>query len=467
MFRAQQATAVAASAVPSIVSVSELNRLTRTLLEREIPLLWVAGEISNLTRAASGHIYFSLKDESAQVRCVMFRSRAQLVPWQLANGQQVEARALVSLYEPRGDFQLGIEALRRAGLGRLYETFARLRQQLEAEGLFAPERKRSLPRYPRAIAIVSSPQAAALQDVLAAFRRRAPHVELVLYPTPVQGDGAAAQIAAAIGEAGAGGRCDLLLLVRGGGSIEDLWSFNEEIVARALAACPLPTISGVGHETDVTIADLVADLRAATPTAAAEMASQDWAAATARLDELGRRLPTACGRIMDRLRQRLDHLARRLIHPTARLAQHRDRLALLDSRLLSAMLRRKQSAEQSLLRLQNRLERAAPRLEAHRSQIDMLAHRLRRARMNQMEMAAGRLQRAAAALAHLNPEATVARGYAIVRDQHGVIVSNAGTLSIGQAVTLQLAVGHAGARIENADIAPIAVEAVAPPHKPD
>lgn len=467
MFQALQATAVAASTVPSIVSVSELNRLTRNLLEREIPLLWVAGEISNLTRAASGHIYFSLKDESAQVRCVMFRSRAQLVPWQLANGQQVEARALVSLYEPRGDFQLGIEALRRAGLGRLYETFARLRQQLEAEGLFATERKRSLPRYPRAIAIVSSPQAAALQDVLAAFRRRAPHVELVLYPTPVQGDGAAAQIAAAIGEAGATGHCDLLLLVRGGGSIEDLWSFNEEIVARALAACPLPTISGVGHETDVTIADLVADLRAATPTAAAEIASQDWAAAAARLDELGRRLPTACGRLMDRLRQRLDHLARRLIHPATRLAQHRDRLELLDSRLLSAVLRRKQSAEQSLLRLQNRLERAAPRLDAHRSQIDMLAHRLRRASMMQMEMAAGRLQRAATALAHLNPEATVARGYAIVRDQHGVIVSNAGTLSIGQAVTLQLAVGHAGARIENADIAPIAVEAVAPLHKPD
>ena len=259
-----------------ILTVSELNHQARQTLEQRFALLWVSGEISNLTRAASGHLYFSLKDSTAQVRCAMFRSRAQLVPWKIENGQQIEVQARVTLYEARGEFQLNVEAVRRAGIGRLYELFLQLRDKLATEGLFAAERKRAIPRYPRRIGIVTSPQAAALRDVLAAFRRRAPHVELILYPTLVQGAEAPAAIVAALETAYARNECDLLLIVRGGGSIEDLWAFNDEAVARALAVSPASTISGVGHETDTTIADYVADQRAATPTAAAELASAGW-----------------------------------------------------------------------------------------------------------------------------------------------------------------------------------------------
>ena len=439
----------------SVVSVSELNRRARLLLEGEFPLLWVAGEISNLTRAASGHVYFSLKDEAAQVRCVMFRSRAQLVPWQLANGQQVEARALVSLYEARGDFQLGVEALRRAGLGRLYEAFARLRLQLEGEGLFASERKRALPRYPKTVAIVSSPQAAALQDVIAAFRRRAPHVELVLYPTPVQGEGAAAEIAQAIGRAGAEARADLLLLVRGGGSIEDLWSFNEEIVARALATCPLPSIVGVGHESDTTIADWVADVRAATPTAGAEIATQHWVIAGQALAQFEQRLRRAAQGRLDRLQQQLDDYARRLIHPAQGLNQLRDRLDSHSRRLHGALRDLVQRREQGLLRLQSRLERQRPRTEPLQHRLDLIHQRLQRAAQAQLMSLTHRLGAASTALAHLNPEATLARGYAIVRTTSGDIVIGSQQLHTGDDISLQLGSGGATARIEKLTHAPI------------
>ncbi|MBI4757184.1 MAG: exodeoxyribonuclease VII large subunit, partial [Betaproteobacteria bacterium] len=276
-----------------VLSVAELNRAARQVLERGFPLLWVAGEVSNLARAASGHVYFSLKDAAAQVRCVMFRHRAQLLPWRLDNGARVEARALVTLYEPRGDFQLTVEALRHAGLGALYEAFARLRERLGAEGLFDEAGKRPLPALPRTVGVVSSLQAAALQDVLAALRRRCPHVAVVIYPVPVQGADAARQMAARLLEAGTRGECEVLILARGGGSIEDLWAFNEEAVARALRTCLLPVVCGVGHETDVTIADLASDRRAATPTAAAELVSAGWMEVAAHLPQLSRRLLTA------------------------------------------------------------------------------------------------------------------------------------------------------------------------------
>jgi exodeoxyribonuclease VII large subunit len=273
-----------------ILSVSALNRLARQALEQRFPLLWVSGEISNLRRPASGHVYFALKDENAQVDCVMFRNRSQLVPFRLQDGLRVEARALVTLYEARGGFQLGIETLRQAGIGALFEAFARLREKLEKEGLFAAERRLPLPRFPRRIGIVTSLQAAALRDVLAALERRARHLPVAIYPTLVQGEGAAAGIADAIRTAAERGECDLLIVARGGGSIEDLWAFNEEIVARAIDACPIPIVSGIGHETDTTIADLVADCRAATPTAAAELASAGWFEAQAELRRLANEL---------------------------------------------------------------------------------------------------------------------------------------------------------------------------------
>ncbi len=262
-----------------VIAVSALNRMAREALEAALPLLWVGGEISNLTRASSGHVYFTLKDASAQVRCAMWRNRAQLLAFRPENGMRVEARALVTLYEARGDYQLNVEALRPAGIGNLFEAFNRLKARLAAEGLFDPDQRRPLPRFPRAVGIVTSLQAAALRDVLVTLRRRAPHLPVVLYPAPVQGADAAARLVAAVRDAGRRAPqdgIDLLLLVRGGGSIEDLWSFNDEALARALRACPLPVVCGVGHETDFTIADFAADLRAPTPTGAAEIASAGW-----------------------------------------------------------------------------------------------------------------------------------------------------------------------------------------------
>ena len=262
-----------------VIPVSLLNRMARERLESAFPLCWVAGEISNLTYAASGHVYFTLKDAQAQARCVMYRNRAQLLGWRLANGQRIEARVLATLYEARGDFQLNVENARQAGTGNLYEEFLRRKARLEAEGLFSPENKRALPAFPRRIGLITSPQAAALRDVLTTLRRRAPQLSVVLYPTPVQGAGAAQQIVEALRTAGARDECDLLIVCRGGGNLEDLWEFNDETLARAIRACPLPVISGVGHETDFTLADFAADCRAPTPTAAAELAAPARAAA--------------------------------------------------------------------------------------------------------------------------------------------------------------------------------------------
>jgi exodeoxyribonuclease VII large subunit len=431
----------------AVVSISELNRRARASLEREFPLLWVAGEISNLTRAASGHIYFSLKDEAAQARCVMFRARASSVPWRLENGQQVEAHALVSLYEPRGDFQLNIESMRRAGLGRLFEAFARLKAQLEAEGMFASERKRPLPHFPNRIGIISSPGAAALRDVLVTLKRRAPHLQVILYPTLVQGDSAASEIASAITLAGRRNECSLLLIVRGGGSIEDLWAFNEEIVARAIAASTLPTISGVGHETDTTITDHVADVRAATPTAAAELATQGWYEAAGEIADLATELSRAAQRHVAREQQRLDHISLRLVHPATRLAQARDRLALLGSQLGASMARGFGRHRDRLNRAALGLGRNVPSTEKCRGNIGLLAQRLDSAVREQHRQRLNALDKLAAALAHLNPEATLARGFSIVRDANGKLVTDASILHAGQTVSLHLARGSAEAAI--------------------
>ena len=431
----------------TVVSISELNQRARACLEREFPLLWVSGEVSNLTRATSGHVYFSLKDETAQARCVMFRSRASSIPWRLENGQQIEARALVSLYEPRGDFQLNIETLRRAGLGPLFEAFARLKARLEAEGLFAAERKRPLPRFPRRIGIISSPRAAALRDVLVTLKRRAPHLTVILYPALVQGDSAADDIAKAITVAVQRNECDLLLIVRGGGSIEDLWAFNEEVLARAIVASPLPIISGVGHETDTTIADHVADLRAATPTAAAELATQGWYAAAAEIADLEAALSRAAQYRIAREQQGLDHLSLRLVHPATRLAQARDRLALLRSQLDASLARSLRRHRDRLNRNALSLGRAGPRTERLSGNIGLLAQRLGTAIREQHRQRLNTLDKLAAALAHLNPEATLARGFSIVRDAGGKLVTDAAGLQAGQTVSLYLAHGSAEASI--------------------
>lgn len=434
--------------LPSVVmTVGELNRLARQVLESRFPLQWITGEVSNLVRAASGHLYFTLKDETAQARCVMFRSRAQIIPWRLENGQQIEARALVSLYEARGEFQLNVEELRQAGVGRLYEAFARLKDKLANEGLFAPERKKTIPRCPSRIGIITSPQAAALRDVLVALRRRAPHVPVVVYPSLVQGEQAAAGIAAAIGVANARYECAVLLLIRGGGSIEDLWSFNDERVARAIVASQLPIIAGVGHETDTTIADFVADLRAATPTAAAEWVSQGWIEVARELAGLDATLHQAMQFRLSNLQQQLDHVSLRLLHPSARLQQSHDRMTLMASRLSAALATHMHRHQTRLSRAATHLGHAMPRLEGHQGELRLLVQRLNGAFMAHHRHYHHRVENLAAALEHLNPHATLARGFAIVRTAQGELVTAASRLHCGDAVTIDLAQGQASAQI--------------------
>ncbi|CAG4883866.1 Exodeoxyribonuclease 7 large subunit [Georgfuchsia toluolica] len=430
-----------------ILSVTELNRRARQALERALPLLWVTGEISNFVRAASGHLYFTLKDEAAQVRCAMFRSRANLVPWQIVNGQQVEVQALVSVYEARGDFQLNVEAMRRGGLGRLYEVFAKLRAKLEGEGLFAAERKRALPVFPRALGIVTSLQAAALRDIVAACRRRAPHLPLIIFPTPVQGDGAAEQIAQAINAASTTGCCDVLLVARGGGSIEDLWPFNEEVVTRAIAACAIPVISGVGHETDTTIADFVADHRAATPTAAAELATTGWFAAMSELDQLRNELQRHLRRQIEARMQRVDTLSRRLLHPRQRLERIAMANAYLRMRLDAAMRGKLTHHAGNLATMQLRLQRQRPNVALAHSTLAASAQRFVQALHASLGQPRHRLDNAADALKLLDPNATLARGYCIVRDTEGKLVIDSGKLRPGDEVALQFASGDADAQI--------------------
>jgi exodeoxyribonuclease VII large subunit len=429
------------------LTVAQLNALARRALERALPLLWVAGEISNIARAPSGHCYFTLKDERAQVRCVMFRTRALWLDFAPANGMQVEVRGAPTLYETRGDFQLTVEFVRRAGLGALFERFGRLKARLQAEGLFAAERKRALPRFPARIGVITSPVGAAVRDVLTTLRRRMPGIPVILYPTSVQGEGAAAQIVAMLSAAGNRAECDVLILCRGGGSIEDLWSFNEEIVARAIAACPVPVVAGVGHETDFTIADFVADARAPTPTGAAVLASPDRSELAARLRALGSHLQRSARRNLERRMQQADLLARRLVHPGERIARRQAELSHLRSRLASAGARSRERAWSALARAAQRLAAARPAVGARLSEQARLHERLRRALAQDMQQRAAHLGRLTAHLKHLDPRQVLERGYAIVSDTQGRIVRSSGQLAVGSDVHLALAHGAAQARV--------------------
>jgi exodeoxyribonuclease VII large subunit len=409
------------------MTVSALNQAVARMLERNFPLAWVAGEISNFTRAASGHWYFTLKDDGAQVRAVMFRGRAQYAGFSPREGDRVEVRALVTLYAPRGDYQLSVEAIRRAGVGNLYEAFLQLKQRLTEEGLFDPGRKRPLPLFARTIGIVTSTQAAALRDILTTLRRRAPHVRVILYPTPVQGEGAGQKVAQAIATASARAECDVLLVCRGGGSIEDLWSFNEEAVARAIVASTMPVICGVGHETDFTIADFAADLRAPTPTAAAELAATprtDWVAALeAHADDLTR----ALRRQLAETTQTLDWLSRRLVSPSAYIAHERLKLRNLQARLAHA----------------TRLSARLPDTLHARLRTTDHARRLTACTVTQIAQRRQTLAALANQLELLNPQRTLERGYAMVIDSKGKVVRAPKDLHPRETVTVRLAEGVA------------------------
>lgn len=430
-----------AYAAPPVLTVTALNQQVARLLERTFPLVWIGGEISNFTRAASGHWYFTLKDNAAQVRAVMFRGRAQYAGFVPREGDKVEVRALVTLYGARGDYQINVEAIRRAGVGQLYEAFMRLKEKLGAEGLFDEERKRPLPLFARTIGIVTSPQAAALRDVLTALRRRVPHVRVVLYPAPVQGQGAAERIAEAIATASRRAEADVLLVCRGGGSIEDLWSFNEEIVARAIAACSMPVISGVGHETDFTIADFAADLRAATPTAAAELAATaraDWLASL-RADSTD--LRRAMARILSDASQGLDGLSRRLQSPSSQLAHQRLKLLGMASGLTHAVRAPINRNGVLLAQLQQRWARHRPDLRSLQARLASEQRHLVASMLGQLRGRREALGALAAQLELLNPQRTLERGYAIVSDAKGKVLTAPGQIKPRDVLRVRLAEG--------------------------
>ncbi len=428
-----------------LLTISRLNRMVAGLLERSLPIVWVVGEISNFTRAASGHWYFTLKDDAAQAKAVMFRGRAQQAGFVPREGDKVEVRALATLYEPRGDFQLNVEVMRRSGAGDLHQRFLQLRARLQQEGLFDAARKRSPPRLPRRIGVITSLQAAALRDVLITLARRAPQIPVVIYPAPVQGPDAPAALIAALERAGERAECEVLLLVRGGGSIEDLWAFNDEALALALAVSPIPVICGVGHESDVTIADFVADRRAPTPTGAAEMAAPERRELIDELEQAVFALSRAFSRQVERASQRLDMPVRMLRPPSAQWRARAHRLSLISQRLASQQASRLERARQRWLRACDRLR--APAFATNARRVESLAQRLAQAFGRAQERRLERASRLEGALSLVSPQAVLERGYAIVRDSAGRLVRSSEGLLPGEALRVQLARGELDARV--------------------
>ena len=436
----------------TVYTVSRLNREVRQLLEDEFPLLWVEGELSNLARPASGHVYFSLKDDRTQVRCAMWRSQVRKLSFQPEAGQQVLVRARVGLYEARGDFQLIVESMEDAGEGDLRRRFEALKKKLDEEGLFASSRKRKPPRLPASIGVVTSPSGAAVRDILHVLARRFPAVPVIVYPTTVQGEAAAGQIAQALDSAAARGDCEVLILARGGGSLEDLWAYNEEVVARALDRCTLPVISGVGHEVDVTIADLVADVRAPTPSGAAELAVPDRAEWLARIGQLQHRALGGVRRHALYAGDRWQGLKDRLVrnHPGNAVAQNRQRLDDLIQRGFKATQQTGRLGQVRLDGLSRRLAAAAPLMRFARlgDQIAALLDRLALAQRHQAGAAANRLGLLSARLDAVSPLRTLDRGYAIVTDvATGAVLRDAGEVVEGADIEARLARGRVSARV--------------------
>lgn len=430
-----------------VYTVSNLNKAVRDLLEGSFPLVWVEGEISNLSRPASGHLYFSLKDARAQVRCALFRNRAQLTSASPANGQRVLVQARISLYESRGDFQLIVEYLEEAGDGALRRAYDKLRLRLEREGLFDVRHKRPLPRFPSRVGVITSPSGAAIRDVLSVLRRRFPDLPVLVYPVPVQGEGAGAQIARAITLASARRDCDVLLLVRGGGSLEDLWAFNEEVVARAIHACAIPLVSGVGHETDVTIADFAADLRAPTPSAAAELASPDRQEWLRKFAMLAAGLQNAMRRRLAAARQTLSWLEQRhlRLNPGRRLPDQTQRLDELEQRLRHALEVRLERIAARVTGLVMRVHGQAPgvRIQHLQERQQSLYQRLAAALRQRLLVDRQRLTAASRALHTVSPLQTLGRGYAILRRYpQGELIRQAQQVQEGDRVEALLGEGR-------------------------
>lgn len=438
-----------------ILTVSQLNRSARRLLETHFPLVWVAGEISNFSRPASGHWYFTLKDEHAQLRCAMFRGDNQRLRFKPENGMKVTVRGRVGLYEARGDYQLIAEHLEDSGLGALQRAFEQLKEALNQRGWFDAGRKRRLPAVPAHIGVVTSPTGAAIRDILTVLRRRFPAIPVTVFPVPVQGREAASAIAEAIGLANRAGSeldppLDVLIVGRGGGSLEDLWAFNEEVVARAVFESALPVVSAVGHEVDFTIADFVADHRAPTPSAAAEILSPDREEWLQSLEARLLALRRAWRRGLERRNQRVADLRRRLRRPDARIQEQSQRLDELQLRLHRAGRRRLTTDTDRLLQARGRLARANPAraLPGRREAIAQLQRRLAGAMQQRRQVGRQRLEQLAGLLHSVSPLNTLERGYAIVSDEGGRLVTRLRDVTVGDRISARLADGCVDARVE-------------------
>ena len=389
-----------------VFSVKEINRLVRELLEQSFPSFWISGEISNFISASSGHWYFSLKDDEAQVRCTMFKNKNMAADWVPKNGEKIEAKCFIGLYEARGEYQLNIELIRHAGTGLLSEAFNQLKEKLLKEGLFEPSRKKSIPQFPKSIGVITSPTGAAIEDILITLKRRSPHIPIFIYPSLVQGKEAPLAIVKAIETANIRMECDVLILARGGGSIEDLWAFNEEIVARAIVASKIPTITGVGHETDTTIADFVSDLRAPTPTGAAELVTSHTVELIKTIQAYKNQLNKMMASVIRELMQKIDYLEKRLISPRQQIQ------------------RQKEQIHQYIQRINQSMKNA---MIQYRLNIDKL-------KLN---------------LDHLSPHAVLSRGYSIITNVDGQIVNNVNQLKLDDKIRIQLNHGQADATISD------------------
>jgi exodeoxyribonuclease VII large subunit len=389
-----------------VFSVKEINRLVRELLEQSFPSFWISGEISNFISASSGHWYFSLKDDEAQVRCTMFKNKNMAADWTPKNGEKIEAKCFIGLYESRGEYQLNIDLIRHAGAGLLSEAFNQLKERLLKEGLFETSRKKLMPQFPRSIGVITSPSGAAIEDILTTLKRRSPHIPIFIYPSLVQGKEAPLAIVKAIETANIRMECDVLILARGGGSIEDLWAFNEEIVARAIVASKIPTITGVGHETDTTIADFVSDLRAPTPTGAAELVTSHTVELVKTIQVYKNQLNKVMAGVIRELMQKIDYLEKRLISPRQQIQ------------------RQKEQIHQYIQRINQSMKNA---MIQYRLEVDKL-------KLN---------------LDHLSPHAVLSRGYSIITNVDGQIVNNVNQLKLDDKIRIQLNHGQADANISD------------------
>nr|WP_279289974.1 exodeoxyribonuclease VII large subunit [Vibrio parahaemolyticus] len=430
----------------NIFTVSRLNAEVRLLLENEMGIVWLVGEISNFSAPVSGHWYLTLKDSRAQVKCAMFRGNNRRVTFKPANGNQVLVKARLSLYEPRGDYQLIIESMQPEGDGRLQQEFEELKMKLAAEGLFAQTNKQTLPEHPKCVGVITSKTGAALYDILDVLKRRDPSLPVVIYPTTVQGDAAAIEIAQAIGRANSRNECDVLIVGRGGGSLEDLWCFNNEILARTIAASQIPIISAVGHEVDMTIADFVADVRAPTPSAAAELVSRDNSHKDQSLVAKQHKLASAMRYYLAQQKQQSAQLLHRLErqHPSYQLQRQSQQLDELDMRLRRAMQRFIDTRQQAVERKHHRLQLNSPikHLAQQKSRLERVEHKLLDAMDRKLLTMRHQLAIAAEKLDTVSPLATLKRGYSITQTEQGKVVTSADDVKTGDLLVTRLANGE-------------------------